>query len=136
MSTEHLTPQRINLVRGAMTWCVRGVAVLLVAVGAYLVLKRLAFGVGVWDFETALRVWEGIGEEQSFYRGVAMVLVGGGLGAFSRRISGWVIAMPPTGCPQCGYAVAPPDGGAWPGKCPECGLRLEHGSDERTPRPS
>ncbi len=125
MFGEKITTQRINLVRGIVTWVIRGVALILVAIGAYLALKRLTFGVGVWDFETALRMWEGIGEEQSFYRGVAMAVVGGVLGIFSRAIAAWVIAMPPTGCPQCGYAVSPPEGGAWPGKCPECGLPLD-----------
>ncbi len=123
--TLHMTAGQISTLRGCATWVIRSVAVILVAVGAYLMLKRLAFGVGVWDFETALQVWQGIGEEQSFYRGIALVLTGLLLGLFSRRIAAWVIAMPPTGCPQCGYAVAPPTGRTAPPRCPECGLPLE-----------
>jgi len=63
------------------------------------------------------------------YRGLAMVLVGVPLGWWLRKASAWVIAMPPTGCPQCGYAVAPPSSVAPPSRCPECGLRLEPESD-------
>lgn len=128
---DKVTPNRINTVRGWVTWVARGVAAILVVVGMYLMLKRLLFGLGMMDFSFPFRVFEGVGEEQSFYRGLAMVLVGLPLGLWSRRVAAWVIAMPPTGCPQCGYAVAPPDGGVWPGRCPECGLRLEPESDSR-----
>lgn len=125
MLSKTITTQQINAVRGIVTWAVRGVALTLVATGGYLALKRVLFGIGVWDFELAFRVWEDIGEKQSFYRGVGMVLVGLPLGLWSRRIAGWVVALPPTGCPQCGYAVAPPSGSAAPSRCPECGLPLD-----------
>ena len=129
MSTR-ISPDRINALRAVVTWCCRGVAIILVAVGAYLMLKRLAFGAGVLDFRTALQTSTEIGEEQSFYRGVAMILVGVAMGVFSRRIAAWVIAMPPTGCPQCGYAVAPPTGAAAPARCAECGLDLRGGDGD------
>lgn len=121
----NMTPDRTNALRGRATWVIRSVAVLLIAVGAYLMLKRLALGLGTLNFDLALQTWEDIGEKQSFYRGIGMVVVGAALGVFSRRIAAWVIAMPPTGCPQCGYAVAPPTGQAPPSRCPECGLPLE-----------
>ena len=129
--SNQITPERINSLRAVVTWCGRGVAVILVAVGTYLMLKRLAFGAGVLDFRTALQTWMEIGEGQSFYRGVAMVLTGTAMGLLSRRIAAWVIAMPPTGCPQCGYDVAPPTGAAPPSRCPECGLNLGAQSDAR-----
>lgn len=122
---KRILPERINALRGMATWCFRGVAVILVAVGAYLMLKRLALGLGTLNFDLALQTWEDIGEKQSFYRGIGMVVVGAALGVFARRLAALVIAMPPTGCPQCGYAVAPPTGQAPPSRCPECGLPLE-----------
>lgn len=125
---NQIAPERINALRGMTTWCVRGVSVVLTALGAYLMLKRLALAVGTLNPELAFLTWQDIGESQSFYRGVGMVLIGAALGLFSRRVAAWVIAMPPTGCPQCGYAVAPPTGSAPPARCPECGLRL--GDDE------
>lgn len=120
----NMTPDRTNALRGRATWVIRSVAVLLIAVGTYLMLKRVALGVGTMDFGLAFRTWERVGETQSFYRGIGMVVVGAALGVFSRRIAAWVIAMPPTGCPQCGYAVSPPTGAAPPVRCPECGLPL------------
>lgn len=126
MVNGKMTPNRINMVRGWVTWAVRCVALILVVTGLYLVLKRFTLGLGDnFNFNLIFRTYEGTGEGQSMYRGIAMALVGLPLGFWSRKIAAWVIAMPPTGCPQCGYAVAPPDGGVWPAKCPECGLRLE-----------
>ncbi len=125
--TFRFTPDRINALRGCAMWAIRAIAVILVAVGAYLMLKRLALGIGTMDFGLAFRTWEDVGEMQSFYRGIGMVVVGAALGVFSRRIAAWVIAMPPSGCPQCGYAVAPPTGSAPPARCPECGLHLRSG---------
>lgn len=42
------------------------------------------------------------------------------LGVCSRRISNWILPIPKTGCPRCGYrlvALLEP-------RCPECGLSL------------
>jgi len=122
-----ITPDRINALRGCAMWVIRSVSIILIAVGAYLMLKRLALGIGTMDFGLAFRRWDDVEEMQSFYRGIGMVVVGAALGVLSRRIAAWVIAMPPTGCPQCGYAVAPPTGAAPPARCPECGLALDAG---------
>lgn len=120
----NVTPHQINSLRAVTTWGLRLLALMLLVTGAYLMLKRLVFGIGVWDFNSALQAWMGIGEDHSFYRGIAMMLVGGAVGAMSRRLAAWVVAMPPAGCPQCGYGVAPPSGSDPPDRCPECGLAL------------
>lgn len=126
MFVSRLSTQQVNAVRGIVTWTIRAAALILIATGAYLSLKRLALGVGNnFDLQLIFQTWQSTGEEQSMYRGIAMMLVGGVLAALSRRLAAWVVAMPPTGCPQCGYAVAPPQGAASPGRCPECGLPLE-----------
>lgn len=126
MFGEKISTQRINLVRGVVTWALRAVALTLVATGVYLFLKRFIMGLGSGlDFKLIFQTWESL-DHQPVYGGIAMALVGLPLGFWSKKIAAWVIAMPPTGCPQCGYAVSPPEGGAWPpGKCPECGLPLD-----------
>lgn len=113
-----LTAEAVNTARTLAVWLLRSVAVALIAVGSYLMLKRLAFGAGIGDFSTALKTFMEIGEGQSFYRGIAMVIVGAALGLASRRIGVWAFPTPLTGCPACGYEQAPPAGGC----CPECGL--------------
>ncbi len=118
-----LTPRRVNSVRTVVVWCLRGVAVVLLAEGAYLFLKKLFFAIGMitshnptYGFFHMFRRMEGIGEGQSTYRGLAMLVVGGALAFGAKRIARWMIAMPVTGCPRCGYD------GAVNSICPECGL--------------
>ncbi len=125
MFSEKITTQRINVMRAIVTWVIRGVALILVALGVYLFLKRFIMGLGSgFDFKLVFQTWEGL-DRQPVYCGISMVLVGLPLGFWSKKIAAWVIAMPPTGCPQCGYAVAPPEGAAPPSRCPECGLPLD-----------
>ena len=111
-----MSPHRINLCRGLPTWAIRSVCIVLFSVGAYLVLKRIVLALVNFDIQTAFRTWEEIGEGQSFYRGVAMLAVGGALAALSRAIPRWTFPAPPAGCPGCGYERVETD------RCPECGL--------------
>jgi len=54
-----MTPDRINLVRGWVTWVVRGVAVILVVVGSYLMLKRLTLRLGNnFNFNPVFQTWD------------------------------------------------------------------------------
>lgn len=114
-----MSPKQVNSWRAGVRWAVRGVAATMVATGVYLMLKRLSFGIGTGNMEAALRSWVDIGESHSFYRGVALVIVGGALAALSTRLSAWIVTVPAETCPQCGYANAPAEGA----RCPECGLQ-------------
>ena len=102
-----------------MRACVRGVAVTLVVAGAYLVLKRLVFAIGVGSLELALRNWTEVGEGHSFYRGAAMIVVGLAIGLLADKMSRWIVTVPSESCPRCGYAQTPAPGE----RCPECGLQ-------------
>lgn len=113
-----LTPSHVNAARTLLAWGLRAVAVVLLAVGCYLFLKKLLFGLGSGQgMEKTFRVWNDTGEEQSTYRGLAMITVAAVLAIGSRRIARWVISAPEEGCPRCGYAGAVND------TCPECGQR-------------
>lgn len=112
---------RVNAQRGLVTRVLRGAAVALATLGLYLVAKRLAFGFGAGSLELALRTWNEIGETHSFYRGVGLLLVAGLLAATSRRVAGWIVALPPDGCPACGHAFDPDAPAA---RCAECGRKL------------
>jgi hypothetical protein len=117
-----ISPSHVNRCRGWVLWALRIIAVSLVAVGVYLCLKRIFLAVGTGSWSMATQVWEGAGETASFYRGTAMLVVGGAMAGLSRRVSRWIIAMPPDGCPRCGHPRSP---GAL--RCQECGLRWENG---------
>ncbi len=126
MFANRFSTQQVNAVRAIVTWTIRAIAIILLATGAYLSLKRLVLGLGNnFDLRLIFQTWQGIGEEQSMYRGIAMMMVGGTLAGLSRVLAAWIIAMPPTGCPRCGYAVTLPDGTAPTERCPECGLPLD-----------
>jgi hypothetical protein len=114
---RRISPADVNSVRTIVTWCVRAAALFLLATGAYLFLKKLCFalGYGSGGFEHMFRVHMDIGEGQSTYRGLAMLLVGAALALGARRIARWVVSPPEQGCPRCGYAGAVTD------TCPECG---------------
>jgi hypothetical protein len=109
------SPSDVNGWRAAAVWALRSVSIALLATGAYLVLKKVLFGIGIGQLDQIYRYFEGVGEGQSFYRGLSMIAVGIGLGAGAHPISRWAIALPRTGCPRCAYPVSGPT-------CPECGL--------------
>lgn len=112
-----LTPTDVIAVRTILLWAIRALAIALMATGSYLFLKKLLFatfsGQGFW--EMLFQIWEGIGEEHSTYRGLALVIVGAALTVLSRPLVRWVVQPPSLGCPRCGYA------GPVGGTCPECG---------------
>ena len=107
----------VHSVRAIVCWTLRILGVLTVAFGAYLFLKRLAFGIGSGSFEGAFQAWTGVGEDHSAYRGIAMVVVGTALAVVSRWVARWAIVTPGGGCPRCGYDMKPDE------PCPECGWR-------------
>lgn len=113
-----ITPAHVNAWRARTQWVLRGVAFLLIASGSYLCLKRIVFGVITGDFRMVTRVWTQFGETATMSRGVAMLLVGVGIAVFGRRLSRWIITLPPNTCPRCGH-VRTLGGGT---KCTECGL--------------
>lgn len=94
---------------------------ILVASGAYLATKKLLFGLGTRQPETIVDVYEGIGEGHSFYRGLALLAVGFALGAAAPRLAAWIIVLPTSGCPRCGYKTTIAPGAP----CPECGLAAD-----------
>ncbi len=116
---REMTPQGAFAVRVRVLWATRVIALVLGSVGAYLALKRLLFaafsGMGTEMFTT----WDGIGEEHSFYRGLAMMLVAGVLAACSTILARWAVPAIAYLCPGCGYE---PPRTADPHRCPECGL--------------
>jgi hypothetical protein len=113
-----LTPARVNASRTILVWILRATAVVLLAAGGYLFLKKVLFGLGSGvDFiEMTFQVWEDVGEQHSTYRGLAMIAVGAALAFGARRIARWVVCVPEAGCPRCGYSGTVTD------TCPECGL--------------
>ena len=118
---SRLTASSITRARTLTVWAIRAAAMALLVTGAYLTLKRIVFAVFA-DFDAAFRVWTDIGEGHSASRGVAMLLVGGALALASRRLASWVIALPPGGCPGCGYSR---EGAGESAVCPECGMRQD-----------
>lgn len=123
-----ITPRSITAARAAVTWAARAAAAVLLAWGGYLFLKKLFFalGQGPGGFDHMFRVYTEIGEGHSTYRGMAAIMIGAALAVLSRRLARWIIAMPETGCPTCGYAGSSSD------TCPECGLRGLHHRDQPT----
>jgi len=113
-----IPPQTVNAVRAITTWVLRSVGVALVFIGAYLMIKKIAFGIGTGDLEMAYNVWDNTGEGHSLYRGVAMVLAGVPLALLSRPLASWIVVVPSLDCPACGYQTPRTEGD----RCPECGL--------------
>lgn len=114
-----LTCESVHSARALATWALRACAVILLVTGAYHTLQRLIFGIIQRDLELTFHVWEGIGENDPFATGLAMLMTGAALAFLSRRIARWMIVPAQKGCPACGYAVV--EGGI----CPECGLRQD-----------
>ena len=108
----------MNAWRGIAVWVMRAASVLMLAVGAYLLLKRLLFGIGQGSPGLGFTIYQSSGEEASAYRGLAMIMVGAALGPLAPRIAAWMIRVPPEDCPRCGYGARDSD------RCTECGLDL------------
>jgi hypothetical protein len=108
----------INACRALVQWIVRGIAVLCVAAGILLLLKRLLIVASTGWFDLAFRPWDSEGESNSLYMGLALVVVGAALAISARRLSKWIVVLPSSGCPRCGHARPP---GGQDTRCPECG---------------
>jgi hypothetical protein len=80
--------------RGVAMWVMRSVSAGAVLYGAYLVIKKVLFGIGSGQVDMIFGVWEGTGEGHSLYRGLSMIVVGVALGLASRRLAAWVFAVP------------------------------------------
>ena len=118
---SRLTASSITRARAMTVWAIRAVALGLLAAGSYLTLKRIVFAVFA-DFDAAFRVWTDVGEGHGASRGVAMLLLGAALALASSRLARWVIVIPPTGCPGCGYSL---EGAGDSAVCPECGMKQD-----------
>lgn len=111
-----MSPHRINTSRGLLSWAIRAACIALLTIGAYLILKRFVMAVITRDIQAAFLSRDGIGEDHSLYRGLAMLATAGAFAALSRAIPRWTFPAMPDGCPRCGYEkVEQP-------RCPECGL--------------
>lgn len=113
-----IRPQTVNAARAIMTWALRAIALALVALGLYLVLKKVGFGIGTSQPRMIYDVFTDTGEGHALYRGIAMILVGVPIGLLSRRLAAWMIVVPSNACPACGHDTERTDDG----RCTECGL--------------
>jgi hypothetical protein len=119
-----ISPATVNSVRGIATWAMRGVSIVLLALGAYLVLSRVLWAVGSRLLSQGFAFYTEPHEVGAPFTGAAMLAIGAGLGRLAGPIARWMIPVPPESCPRCGYGNAEPVG-----RCPECGLVL---SDTRS----
>jgi hypothetical protein len=113
-----IPPHAVNAARAVVIWALRAVGLALLVVGAYLMIKKVGFGIGTGQIEQAYAVWHDTGEGHSLYRGIGMVIVGVPLALLSRRIANWMVVVPSLDCPACGYHARRSTNG----RCPECGL--------------
>ncbi|GEM_PF-1243389 len=120
-----LENRTIHAARALLVWGIRAGALVLIALGLFLIGARLMYGVlGVGDLPSAWNAWQGIGEDHGFFRGVPMTLVGVTLALLSKRLARWVIVAPESGCPRCAYPTAPdPAATDRPDHCSECGYQ-------------
>lgn len=95
-----LTPAAVHATRWLITTLARSAATIFIAVGAYLVLKKVAFAIGSGQGVEVLRAWTGVGEEHSFYRGSAMLAVGLPLFLIASRLSRLIVRVPTTAAPD------------------------------------
>lgn len=124
---QPLTPAAVHATRWLITTLARSAATIFIAVGAYLVLKKVAFAVGSGQGVEVLRAWTGVGEEHSLYRGSAMLAVGLALFLIASRLSRLIVPVPDDGCPRCRYERQNASD-----RCPECGYRFPQKSIGRT----
>lgn len=125
----------INAWRALVVWVCRAAALILITLGTYLFLKRILWGVLNGDPFMPFDTWDEVAESNSTFRGIAMIAVGIPLALLSRWIARWVVIVPSSACPGCGYdthagskphhpdpARAEIPSPAGPKRCPECGL--------------
>ena len=117
-SVDH---HRINLYRARVQWWARGIAAVVICFGTYLVIKRTLFA-SFAGWRLILNTWgDDLGESNSFFKGIGMIVVGTVLLFLAKPIARVVVSVPDTGCPQCGQPI---DRSAKPERCTECGLWL------------
>ncbi|CAG0969768.1 hypothetical protein PHYC_01178 [Phycisphaerales bacterium] len=115
------TPRDVHAIRTGALWLVRAIGLSLLGLGAYFTLNRILFSLGSgMGFTQMLQTWNGVGEDHSLYRGLAMLVIGGALAGFSAALARWVVPMVAYSCPGCGYEPAKVNEH---GRCPECGLQ-------------
>jgi hypothetical protein len=99
-----MTTGTIHGVRAVVLWVVRLIGAVMVAWGAYLMTRWMLYGL-LWNLPD---VWSGVQE------GLPRIAIGGVLCVGGRWLARWMVPVPETGCPACGYETLP-------GVCPECG---------------
>ena len=112
------TPQQVNHHRSIAVSIIRTAGASLLVWGAYLMLKRILFGIAQRSVEMAFTVYEGVGEEHSFYRGLSLTVVAVLLACFADRIAGGWCPCRSTGVPGAGTRRSAPIGApnaAWAG---------------------
>lgn len=113
--------EAVNGWRASVASSIRVAAIVLLAWGGALVVKKVAFGIGTAQPEMIWNVYEGVGEEHGTYRGIAYLAVGVVLAFAANWLARWAIRPPAEGCPSCGYE-------RWESRCPECGLERGGGA--------
>lgn len=90
----------------------------MLALGAVLAVKRLAFALMQGGLRAAYEAYMGVGEWHEASLAVGLLVVGGAGAWWSRWIAAWLVPVPAPACPACGYAGITPR----MDRCPECGL--------------
>jgi len=116
---QPIPSETIHAARWAVVFASRAAGITLLTIGAYLILKRAAFAIATGQNFDVLTIWNGIGEDHSIYRGLAMIIVATPLVAFARVLARFIARLPDTGCPRCLYERAPGTD-----RCTECGYEF------------
>ena len=120
-------PSDVAAVRGVLVWALRLAAVALIAFGVYLISARVVFSavLNAGGFMGGIRTWGGdigaVASGHGWVRGWPMLAIGVAFALASRPIARWIVRVPDTTCPGCGY-----DGeitNQSTDRCPECGLK-------------
>jgi len=97
---------------------VRAIAAGVLALGAILVVKRLAFAAMQGGLRAAYEAYMGVGEWHEASLAVGLLAVGAAAAWGSRSIATWLVPVPASACPACGYEGLK----SRMDRCPECGL--------------
>ena len=107
--------ERIHDARAVALWAIRSIGLALTGWGVFMVSARLLYGtLGTGQPRTAWTVWMDVGQTHGVFRGLPLIAIGLALAFFARGLARWIVAVPGSGCPGCGYERTT-------GDCPECG---------------